>query len=135
MHLKRRRADMFATLFHEVGFNFTVLESFVIRQGPISWNSPIMLELPGCSMLTSAGHHARREEATHAAIKPDSQRRGVRVRASGKEPEPRARDGGEQERWGYPTPGTDQMLWVDVRSPYPDAWYTPGVVSRSRRTA
>lgn len=34
--LEQRRADMFATLFHALGFNFTVLESFVIRQGPIS---------------------------------------------------------------------------------------------------
>lgn len=37
----------FASLFQEYGFNVTEVLSLVIRHGPFSCNSPIMLELPG----------------------------------------------------------------------------------------
>ena len=39
---------MFATLFQLFGLRLTVSLSLLIRQGPFSWNRPIMLELPGC---------------------------------------------------------------------------------------
>ena len=38
----------FETSFHAYGFSVTPLLSFVMRQGPSSWNRPIILELPGC---------------------------------------------------------------------------------------
>ncbi len=37
----------FETSFQAFGFSVTPLLSFVMRQGPSSWNRPIILELPG----------------------------------------------------------------------------------------
>jgi hypothetical protein len=38
---------MLTLLFQDIEFGTTVELSFVMRQGPCSWKSPIILELPG----------------------------------------------------------------------------------------
>ena len=40
-------------LFQEYGLRVTLELSFVILQGPFSWKSPIMDELPGCQRTPS----------------------------------------------------------------------------------
>ena len=44
-------SHMLDTSFHEFGLRATPLLSFLMRHGPSSWKSPIMLELPGCDMV------------------------------------------------------------------------------------
>ena len=120
---------MLETSFHELGFNVTPLLSFVMRQGPFSWKSPIMLELPGCHIQGEPSTNEGQLQDTYAPIQPNGKRSCIGVVACRKEPEP------EKQLDQYLSPpvrlNTNHILSFEVRSPYPDAWYTPGVVSQT----
>ena len=85
-----------------------------------------MLELPGLKEFISIGGH-RWEEEAYSSVEPERQRCFRISVASVKEPEPGGKGG--LKRVYLCDVGTYQILLSDAISPYPEAWYTPGVVS------
>lgn len=117
-----------ASLFHEKGLSVTDLLSLVIRQGPSSWSKPSILELPGWWRRVYSTLYSEEKLLKHTP--PLNQR--ARGALSGS-----VRDSKNQNlnRWSMDEKGIEgkgalyQILSVAVKSPYPDTWLTPGVVS------
>lgn len=87
--IQRKTTHMLDTVFQDMGFNETVSLLLLIRQGPCSWNSPIILELPGFRIAgISDKQDDGPERHTYSAIEPDGQGCSFWIVTSGKEPEP-----------------------------------------------
>lgn len=57
-----------------------------MRQGPFSWNNPIILELPGYANISVAATY--HDNAPYSAVEPDRERCRLWVLARLEKPEP-----------------------------------------------